>query len=50
MKIAFVTDVAYPYIKGGAEKRIYELSRRLAASGHDVHVYSIQWWDGPSVK
>ncbi|HEY3422456.1 MAG TPA: glycosyltransferase family 4 protein, partial [Methanocellaceae archaeon] len=45
-----VTDVVYPYIKGGAEKRIYELSRRLAASGHEVHVFSVKWWDGPSVK
>jgi len=50
MRIAFVTDVVYPFIKGGAEKRIYELSSRLAASGHDVHIFSIRWWDGPSVK
>ena len=50
MRIAFVTDVVYPYIKGGAEKRIYELSRRLAASGNEVHVFSIKWWEGPSVK
>ncbi len=50
MRIAFVTDVVYPYIKGGAEKRIYELSRRLAASGHDVHIFSVKWWEGPSVK
>jgi len=48
MKIAFVTDVIYPYIKGGAEKRIYEFSRRLGDSGHEVHVYGIRWWDGPS--
>lgn len=47
MKIAFVTDVVYPYVKGGAEKRIYEISKRLAGSGHEVHVYSIKWWDGP---
>jgi glycosyltransferase involved in cell wall biosynthesis len=50
MRIAFVTDVVYPYIKGGAEKRIYELSRRLAASGHEVHIFSVKWWEGPSVK
>ncbi len=48
MKIIFVSDVIYPYVKGGAEKRIFELSRRLAASGHEVHVYGIKWWDGPS--
>jgi len=49
MKIVFVSDVVYPYVKGGAEKRIYELSRRLATQGHDVHIFGIQWWDGPSV-
>jgi glycosyltransferase involved in cell wall biosynthesis len=48
MRIAFVSDVIYPYIKGGAEKRIFELSRRLAAEGHDVHLYGIKWWDGPA--
>jgi glycosyltransferase involved in cell wall biosynthesis len=48
MRIAFVSDVVYPYVKGGAEKRIFELSRRLAAEGHDVHLYGIRWWDGPA--
>jgi glycosyltransferase involved in cell wall biosynthesis len=48
MKIAFVSDVIYPYIKGGAEKRFFEFATRLAA-GHEVHVYGIQWWDGPAV-
>jgi len=48
MKIAFVSDVVYPYIKGGAEKRFYELSSRLKGK-HEVHVFSIQWWDGPPV-
>ncbi len=49
MKIVFVSDVVYPYVKGGAEKRIYELSRRLATQGHDVHIFGIRWWDGPAV-
>jgi len=48
MKIAFVTDVIYPYIKGGAEKRFYEFSMRLKEN-HEVHVYGIKWWEGPSV-
>ncbi|VVB96467.1 Trehalose synthase [uncultured archaeon] len=46
MKIAFVYDAVYPWIKGGAEKRIYELGRRLAKHGHEVHVFGIKWWDG----
>ena len=49
MKVVFVSDVVYPYVKGGAEKRIYELSRHLVAQGHDVHIFGIQWWDGPAI-
>ncbi|WP_115892432.1 hypothetical protein [Methanothermobacter defluvii] len=25
MKVAFIYDCAYPWVKGGAEKRIYEI-------------------------
>ena len=45
MKIAFIYDAVYPWIKGGAEKRIYEIGRRLADK-HEVHWYGIRWWDG----
>lgn len=44
MKIAFIYDAAYPWIKGGAEKRVYELAKRLAEHGNEVHWYSIGWW------
>jgi len=44
MKIAFVYDAVYPWIKGGAEKRIYEIGKRLADKGHEVHWYGIGWW------
>jgi glycosyltransferase involved in cell wall biosynthesis len=47
MIIAIVSDAIYPYHKGGKEKRIYELSTRLAKMGHEVHVYTMKWWDGP---
>ena len=46
MKIAYVYDAVYPWVKGGAEKRIYEISRRLAARGHEVHCYGMKWWQG----
>ena len=49
MKIAYVYDAIYPWVKGGAEKRVYELSRRLANRGHDVHCFGIKWWNGDSV-
>jgi len=30
VKIAFIYDAVYPWVKGGVERRIYELSKRLA--------------------
>ncbi|MEG3224264.1 MAG: glycosyl transferase family 1 [Methanobacteriales archaeon Met13] len=44
MRIAFIYDAAYPWVTGGAEVRLYELARRLAGRGHDVHWYTIGWW------
>ncbi len=43
MKIAFIYDAVYPWIKGGAEKRIYEIGKRLADK-HEVHWYGIGLW------
>jgi glycosyltransferase involved in cell wall biosynthesis len=45
-RIAFVSDAIYPYHKGGKEKRLHEITTRLAAQGHDVHVYTMKWWTG----
>ena len=47
MKIAYVSDAVYPYNKGGKEKRLYDISTRLARRGHDVHIYCMKWWKGP---
>jgi glycosyltransferase involved in cell wall biosynthesis len=44
MKIAYVYDAAYPWVKGGAEKRVYDLALRMAQRGHEVHCYSWGWW------
>jgi len=46
MKIAFVYDVIYPFVKGGVEKRVWELARRLTARGHEVHIFGMKYWDG----
>lgn len=46
LKIAIVSDAIYPYNKGGKEKRIFEISTRLAKAGHDVHLYCMKWWSG----
>lgn len=44
MKIACIYDAVYPWVKGGVEKRIYELARRLVARGNEVHWYGVGWW------
>ena len=49
MKIAFVYDAVYPWIKGGAEKQIHEVGKRLAKQGHEVHVFGVKWWDGAEI-
>ncbi len=49
MKIAYVYDAVYPYVKGGVEKRIWELAVRLARRGHEVHLYGMKFWEGPAV-
>ena len=43
MKIAFVYDGLYPYLKGGAERRYFELATRLSAR-HDVHYVTWRHW------
>jgi len=50
LRIACVHDAIYPFVKGGAEKRLYELSKGLAKRGHDVHVFGIRWWGTEPVK
>ncbi|MCM8797486.1 MAG: glycosyltransferase family 4 protein [Candidatus Omnitrophica bacterium] len=46
MKIAYVYDLVYPYSIGGAEKRFWELAKRLASNGHQVHIYGMKLWQG----
>ncbi|WP_311173062.1 glycosyltransferase family 4 protein [Halobellus ordinarius] len=47
MHVAFVSNVVFPFNKGGAEKRIHEIGTRLTDQGHDVTVYGRHFWDGP---
>ncbi|WP_324666132.1 glycosyltransferase family 4 protein [Haloarcula sediminis] len=48
MRVAFISNVVYPFVTGGAEKRIHEIGTRLANEGHDVTIYGRHFWDGPS--
>ncbi len=47
LQVALVSDAIYPYNIGGKEKRIYEISTRLARAGHKVTIYTMHWWKGP---
>jgi glycosyltransferase involved in cell wall biosynthesis len=46
LRIAVVSDAIYPYNRGGKEMRLHHLTTNLARMGHEVHVYTMQWWDG----
>lgn len=46
-RIAFLYDCPYPFIKGGGEKRFYEIGRRLVKRGWNVDWYSMKAWNGP---
>jgi glycosyltransferase involved in cell wall biosynthesis len=49
MKIAFVYDAIYPWVKGGIEKRVWELAVRLCRRGHEVHLFGMKFWDGDDI-
>jgi glycosyltransferase involved in cell wall biosynthesis len=46
-RFAFVSDAIYPYNKGGKERRLHEVTRWLARRGHQVDIYTMNWWNGP---
>ncbi|MBR9678117.1 MAG: glycosyltransferase family 4 protein [Nanoarchaeota archaeon] len=47
MKIAIVSDVIYPWVKGGGERRFYEVYKRLAGK-HEIHWYTMFYEGMPS--
>ncbi len=49
MKIAYLYDVVHPYVAGGVQKRIWELSTRLAAKGHQVTIFGMKHWEGADI-
>lgn len=48
-RIAFVSDSIMPYHKGGKERRLYEISKRLVSDIYEVHIYTMKWWSGPKI-
>ena len=49
MKTAYVYDAVYPYSTGDAEKRNWELARRLVERGHEIMPFGMDYWDGEDI-
>lgn len=49
-KLALVYDAVYPFIKGGGEKRFYNIGLKLSKNNYDVHFYGMKLWKGKKVK
>lgn len=44
LRIAILSEFVHPFHVGGAERRYYELARRLAVRGHEVHWFAMRVW------
>ncbi|AAB90909.1 glycosyltransferase family 4 protein [Archaeoglobus fulgidus] len=44
MEVVFIYDAVYPWVKGGVEKRIYEIGKRLSHWGFRVKWLCAGWW------
>jgi glycosyltransferase involved in cell wall biosynthesis len=44
-KILILYDVAFPFIEGGGQRRIYEVSKRLIERGYSVDWICFKTWD-----
>jgi hypothetical protein len=47
MRIAYVYDVCSGWVTRGVQTRVWKLAHRLAED-HDVHWYTLNYWDGPA--
>lgn len=43
MKIGILSNLFYPVLRGGGEKRYWEIAKRLVQEQHQVDVYTVQW-------
>ena len=46
MQMGMVYDVSFPFVKGGGQRRFYEIGRRMAKSGWHVDWMTFQSWEG----
>lgn len=43
LKIAMISDAAFPFNKGGVEKRNWDVALRLRGRGYEVHMINARW-------
>ncbi len=46
-RLAIVYDCPYPFIKGGGQKRLFEISQYLLKHDWEVEWYALKFWEGP---
>src|SRR3989338_7407176 len=49
MNICFLSELFYPYLLGGAEKRYFEIAKRVAKK-NNVTVYSLNFKGYPKIE
>ena len=49
-KLALVYDAVYPFIKGGGEKRFYDVGLKLSKQNYNIHFYGMKLWKGKKIK
>jgi len=47
-RVAFVSDAVMPWNKGGKEMMLLQFSTRLKRPDQEVHIYTMNWWNGPA--
>jgi glycosyltransferase involved in cell wall biosynthesis len=50
LRIAFVSDNAFPWFNGGLEKRRFIIMRKMAEEGHEVHCFTTQQESMPGAE
>ena len=45
-KIAILYDCVFPFVPGGGQKRLFEISRRLVSRGWQIDWYALKSWNG----